>query len=114
MTEFLKPFLTRRAVVQRVNDVKGIPLKLSSFAKLAMRGEAPEPDAYYGKVELYKPETVEQWAEERLLSRKPQTLNINGRKDQDAAVALTSAPPTVTKPPLGAELRRHSRKSGRR
>jgi hypothetical protein len=79
-----KPLLTRRSAVRHINDVIGIPLKLSSFEKLAMLGEAPEPDAYYGKVQLYKPENIERWAEERLLSRKPKTLDVNGRKDRAA------------------------------
>jgi hypothetical protein len=64
--------------------VIGVPLKLSSFEKLAMLGDAPEPDAYYGKVHLYKPETGERWAEKRLLSRKPKPLDVNGRKNNQA------------------------------
>jgi hypothetical protein len=80
-----RPLLTRRGAVRHINDVIGVPLKLSSFSKLAMLDEAPEPDAYYGKVQLYKPENVERWAQERLLSRKPKLLDVNGRKDRDAA-----------------------------
>ena len=82
---FNKPLLTRKGAVRHINDVIGVPLKLSSFEKLAMLGEAPEPDAYYGKVQLYKPENVERLVQERLLSRKPKLLDVNGRKDRDAA-----------------------------
>jgi hypothetical protein len=70
------PLLTRRALVEHINGKLGIPLKKSSFDKLAMKGETPRPDGYYGKVELYRPETGEKWALEKLISARPATLGV--------------------------------------
>jgi hypothetical protein len=80
-----KPLLTRKGLVQHINDVIGVSLKLSSFEKLAMLGDTPEPDAFYGKVELFSPETAERWARERLLSRKRAVLGVNNRHREKAA-----------------------------
>jgi hypothetical protein len=70
-----RPLLTRKAAVEHINRKLGIPLKLSSFAKKAMRRETPKPDGYYGKTELYKPARIERWALETLFTDKPAKLN---------------------------------------
>jgi hypothetical protein len=70
-----RPLMTRKAAVEHINKKLGIPLKLSSFAKKAMRGETLTPDGYYGKTELYKPARVESWALDTLCTAKPAKLN---------------------------------------
>jgi hypothetical protein len=68
------PLLTRRDAVRFVNDELGIPLKHSTWAKKAMRGEAPPPASYYGKVELHTRKAVREWALS-LCTDKPAKLN---------------------------------------
>jgi hypothetical protein len=77
MSEFLddnRPLMTRKALVKHINEKLGIPLKLSTFNKKAMRQETPPPDAYYGRVELYRPKRGEDWALETLCTEKPAKL----------------------------------------
>jgi hypothetical protein len=74
--------MTRRQVVEHVKTTTGIPLKLSSFTKLCAKGDAPEPASFYGRVELYDPHVVEQWARKRLMSSKPVNLGMNKSEDQ--------------------------------
>jgi hypothetical protein len=70
-----RPLMTRKAAVEHVNEKLGIPLKLSTYNKKAMRGETPPPDGYYGRVELYDPKRIEDWALETLCTAKPAKLN---------------------------------------
>jgi hypothetical protein len=67
----LPRYLTRRGAVEYINNVIGIPVKESTLAKKAMRGTGLPPDRYYGKVELFFPETVERWALRELCGDKP-------------------------------------------
>jgi hypothetical protein len=71
----LPDFMTRRQLVKYINEKLGIPLTKSTFDKKAMRGETPPPDAFYGRVELYKPKHGEDWARETLCTNKPAKLN---------------------------------------
>jgi hypothetical protein len=80
----LDRFLTRRGAVQFLND-RGLPVKFSTINKLSMLGVGPKPDLYYGRRELFLVRTIEQWAQERLLSNEPALLNSSGRKDQHVA-----------------------------
>ncbi len=56
------PLLTRNDAVAFVNAELGIPLKASTFAKKAMRGEGPRPVSYYGRRELYTAKDIKDWA----------------------------------------------------
>jgi hypothetical protein len=76
-----EPLMTRRQVVEHVKTSTGIPLKLSSFTKLCAKGDAPEPASFYGRVELYDPRAVEEWARRRLMSAKPVHLRV-GRSNR--------------------------------
>jgi|SRR6266566_9247025 hypothetical protein len=71
----LPRYLTRRDATKYVNEVLGIPLKESTIAKKAMRGTGPKPDSFYGKVELFTPQTIENWALNDLCANKPHKLN---------------------------------------
>jgi hypothetical protein len=85
MSELLKnQYLTRRAASKHLND-RGVPVKYSTINKMRMLGNGPEPDLYYGRKELFLPETIERWAEEYLLSRKPALLDVNNRHKEKAA-----------------------------
>lgn len=68
------PLLTRKDAVKFVNDELGIPLKASTLAKKAMRGEGPRPASYYGKVELHTRKSIRDWALTNLCSDKPAKL----------------------------------------
>jgi hypothetical protein len=68
------PFLTRRTGVKFVNEKLGVPLTKSTFDKRAMKGQTPRPDKFYGKTELYRPKTLEDWALAELCSNKPKKL----------------------------------------
>jgi hypothetical protein len=72
----VRRLLTRRTLVRYVNEKLGIPLKLNSLNKMALRGAAPEPDGYYGRVELFTEETAETWALESLCTDKPAKLGV--------------------------------------
>jgi hypothetical protein len=74
--------MTRRKAVEHINATTGIPLKKSSFDKLAAKGQAPKPAGFFGRVELYKPNEVEDWARKRLLSSKPINLGMNKSEDE--------------------------------
>ena len=80
-----EPLVTRKGLVKHINEATGVPLTKSSFDKLAMLGQTPKPDAYYGKVELYKPSRGEAWARERLCSRVPVNLGVNKSEMKNAA-----------------------------
>lgn len=69
-----EPFLTRRTGVKFVNEKLGVPLTKSTFDKRAMKGQTPRPDKFYGKTELYRPKTLEDWALAELCSNKPKKL----------------------------------------
>jgi hypothetical protein len=81
---FNNRYLTRRAASKHLNE-KGVPVKVSTINKSRMDGDGPVPDLYYGRQELFLPETVERWAEEHLLSRKPRRLDANGRQKEKTA-----------------------------
>ena len=68
------PLLTRKDAVKFVNDELGIPLKESSFAKKAMRGETPRPASFYGRVELHTKKSIRDWALGSLCTDKPAKL----------------------------------------
>ena len=71
------PLLTRKQLVEHINQELGIPLKLSSFMKLQMKKESRlEPDAFYGKCELFKPSRGAEWALQRLAT-KPTDLELD-------------------------------------
>jgi hypothetical protein len=76
-------YLTRRGASKYLNE-KGVPVKVSTINKSRMDGGGPEPDLYYGRQELFLPETVERWAQQHLLSRKPKLLHVNGQKERAA------------------------------
>jgi hypothetical protein len=67
MPEAPKPLLTRKELVQHIND-NGIPLGLSTLDKLCMpsRYEGPEVEAWLGQRPLYDPERGLEWAKGRL------------------------------------------------
>ena len=58
-------YLTRRAALPYVNEKHGIPVKKSTIDK-----KPPRADAFYGKVELYYPETIDDWALKELVGDK--------------------------------------------
>jgi hypothetical protein len=60
------PRLTRRQGVAYLRDKHGIPITLSHFAKLCMKGEGPAPDERWGRYDLYAPATLVDWAYRRL------------------------------------------------
>jgi hypothetical protein len=64
-------YLTRRGAVAHVRNVLGIPIRESTIAKKSMNGTGPPPDKFYGKVELFFPETIERWALSELCGDKP-------------------------------------------
>jgi hypothetical protein len=68
-------YMTRRQAVKHVQEKLGVPVKESTFAKKAMRGTGPKPDSYYGKVELFTVETIEEWVLRELCASKPMKLN---------------------------------------
>jgi hypothetical protein len=68
------PFLTRKDGVKHIRAKLGIPVTNSTFAKKAMRRKTPRPDGYYGRMELYRPKTLEDWALSELCSDKPAKL----------------------------------------
>jgi len=67
--------LTRRGAVEHIKNTRGIPLTLAAVNKFAMQGRGPKPDRYYGRRELFKPKTVDEWAE-TLLSDGPKKLGL--------------------------------------
>jgi hypothetical protein len=72
-----RPLMTRKGLVRHINEKLGIPLKPSSFAKLQMHKESRlEPDAFYGRAELFKPRRGEQWALRRLATKTPTSLDM--------------------------------------
>ena len=79
----LERFLTRRGAVQFLNE-RGLPVKFSTINKMSMMGTGPKHDLYYGRRELFLVQTIERWAQDRLLSNQPTLLNSSGRKDQAA------------------------------
>jgi hypothetical protein len=70
-------YMTRRQAVQHVREKLGVPVKESTIAKKAMRGAGPKPDRFYGKVELFTPETIEKWVLSELCASKPMKLNAS-------------------------------------
>jgi hypothetical protein len=72
-----RPLMTATRLVQHINEVTGVPLKPSSFAKLQTKKESRlEPDFFYGKTALFKPERGVEWAIKRLRTKTPQKLNL--------------------------------------
>ena len=78
-----EPLMTRRKAVEFINTVTGIPIKKSSFDKLAAKGETPMPAGFFGRVELYRPREVEDWARKRLISSKPTNVGIMDRSEDE-------------------------------
>jgi hypothetical protein len=68
-----RKYLTRRGAVEHVRNVLGIPIRESTIAKKSMKRNrtGPTPDAFYGKVELFFPETIERWALSELCGDRP-------------------------------------------
>jgi hypothetical protein len=58
-----KPLMTRRQLVEHLND-NGIPITLRSLNQRCApaRAEGPEPEAFWGRIALYNPEKALQWA----------------------------------------------------
>jgi hypothetical protein len=71
----LPRYMTRREAAKYANDVLGVPVRPSTIAKKAMVGAGPKPDSFYGKVELFTPETIESWVLNHLCAGKPAKLN---------------------------------------
>ena len=66
---------------------RGLPVRPDRINKDRMSGVLPPPDAYLGRLQLFKPSTARVYAE-RLLSEKPRKLvgSRSGRLDEtDAA-----------------------------
>jgi hypothetical protein len=68
-------YMTRREATKYANEVLGVPVRASTLAKKAMKGAGPKPDSFYGKVELFTPETIEDWVLNELCADKPSKLD---------------------------------------
>jgi hypothetical protein len=68
-------YMTRREAAKYANEVLGVPVRASTIAKKAMRGAGPKPDSFYGKVELFTPETIESWVLNDLCAGRPAKLD---------------------------------------
>ena len=81
------PFIPRSKLGEFIEQKFGLPVRLDRINKDRMSGVLPPPDAYLGRLQLFKPSTARVYAE-RLLSEKPRKLvgSRSGRLDEtDAA-----------------------------
>jgi hypothetical protein len=76
----IKPRYTRKQLPDYIEQKHGFRPPLSSLNKLAMQGRLV-PDAFYGKTQLYTPETADKLASE-LLSDRRTNLRINPEPPQ--------------------------------
>jgi hypothetical protein len=67
-------YLTRRQAVAYANETLGVPMKAGTYAKKAMKGRGMKPDLYYGRIELFTPETVERYVFGELTGSEPFNL----------------------------------------
>lgn len=74
-TKKLPRYLTRREAIKFINETLGVPVRGSTIAKKAMKGAGPKPDGFYGRAELYTPETIENWVLHELCGNKPAKLD---------------------------------------
>jgi hypothetical protein len=68
-------YMTRREAAKYASEVLGVPVRASTIAKKAMKGAGPKPDSFYGRVELFTPETIESWVLSELCADRPTKLD---------------------------------------
>jgi hypothetical protein len=78
MPDLSKKFVTRKDAPHYIRETHGVPVSASTFNKSRMYGR-PKPDAFYGAKELFRPETLDEYAAQ-IISDKPRELVPRGRK----------------------------------
>jgi hypothetical protein len=63
-------FLTRKQLVAYLTDI-GLPTSKSHLDKLSMKGEGPPTAGRWGRCDIYKPDTVRDWALKKHLQPSP-------------------------------------------
>jgi hypothetical protein len=69
------PFMTRKQMAEYIRQEHGVPVKHSSIEKLAAQGRL-KADKFYGKCELYTPQTADTFVENELLSDRRLSLRL--------------------------------------
>ena len=65
------PLLTRKAAVEYLNNDLNLPMSFPWFEKLALDGQGPPIECYWGKYPMSRRSRIRKWAEARMTRISP-------------------------------------------